>query len=167
MQQSSWRFRSVLVVNKQPTQRRRGIPLRPLRLCVERSARDIAGRKPVSGSFRFSPGAFHSYDRGMKQIVSSPDAPPAIGPYSQAVIANGFVFLSGQIPIDAAGKLVEGDIAAQTEQVFKNLSAVLTAAGSGLDRVVKTTVYLKDMDDFAQMNEVYARCFPADKPARA
>ena len=103
----------------------------------------------------------------MKQIVSAADAPAAVGPYSQAVCANGFVFVSGQIPLDASGKLVEGDIAVQTEQVMKNLSAVLAAAGSALGNVVKTTVYLKDMNDFARMNEVYARYFTAEQPARA
>ena len=103
----------------------------------------------------------------MKQTISSPDAPPAVGPYSQAVAINGFLFLSGQIPLDAGGKLAEGDIAVQTEQVLKNISAVLLAAGSGLDKVVKTTVYLKDMGGFARMNEVYARFFTAEQPARA
>ncbi len=103
----------------------------------------------------------------MKQIISAADAPAAVGPYSQAVCANGFIFVSGQIPLDAAGKLVEGDIAVQTEQVLKNLSAVLAAAGSAPGNVVKTTVYLKDMNDFARMNEVYARYFTAEQPARA
>lgn len=103
----------------------------------------------------------------MKRIISTSDAPPAIGPYSQAVAASGFIFVSGQIPLDASGKLVEGDIAAQTEQVVKNLSAVLAAAGSSLARAVKTTVYLKDMHDFPRMNEVYGRYFTAEHPARA
>lgn len=103
----------------------------------------------------------------MKQIISSSSAPAAVGPYSQAVAINGFVFASGQIPLDAGGKLIEGDVAAQTEQVLKNLSAVLAAAGSGLNKVVKTTVYLKDMNDFARMNEVYARFFTSEQPARA
>ncbi len=103
----------------------------------------------------------------MKRIVSTSEAPAAVGPYSQAVAANGFIFLSGQIPLDASGKLVEGDVAAQTEQVLKNPSAVLRAAGSGLERVVKTTVYLKDMNDFSRMNEVYARYFSKEPPARA
>ena len=103
----------------------------------------------------------------MKRIFSSADAPPAVGPYSQAVEANGFVFLSGQIPLDASGKLVEGDIAAQTEQVMKNLAALLAAAGSSLEQVVKTTVFLKDLNEFPRMNEVYARYFPSQPPARA
>jgi len=102
----------------------------------------------------------------MKRIVSTSEAPAAVGPYSQAV-ASGFIFLSGQIPLDASGKPVEGDVAAQTEQVLKNLSAVLRAAGSGLERVVKTTVYLKDINDFARMNEVYVRYFSKEPPARA
>ena len=104
----------------------------------------------------------------MKQIVSTDRAPKAIGPYSQAVISHGWVFLSGQIPLDpATGQIVEGDVAWQTTRVFENLKAVLEAAGSSLDRVVKTTVYLKDMGEFAKMNEVYATYFPENPPARA
>jgi 2-iminobutanoate/2-iminopropanoate deaminase len=104
----------------------------------------------------------------MKQIISTDRAPKAIGPYSQAVISNGWVFLSGQIPLDpASGQIVDGDIAAQTVRVFENLKAVLEAAGSSLDRVVKTTVFLKDMGEFARMNEVYATYFPANAPARS
>jgi 2-iminobutanoate/2-iminopropanoate deaminase len=104
----------------------------------------------------------------MKQIVSTDRAPKAIGPYSQAVISTGWAFLSGQIPLDpATGQIVDGDIAAQTARVFENLKAVLEAAGSSLDRVVKTTVYLKDMGEFARMNEVYATYFTIDPPARA
>lgn len=101
-------------------------------------------------------------------IISTPGAPAAIGAYSQAVVSNGFAFLSGQIPIDpATGQLVEGDIAAQTERVLENLKAVLETCGSSLGRVVKTTVYLKDIGEFARMNEVYARFFPNKPPARA
>ena len=104
----------------------------------------------------------------MRQIVQSKQAPDAIGPYSQAVIANGFVFTSGQIPIDpATGQFVSGGIAEQTQQVFKNLKAVLEAAGSNLRQVVKTTVYLADMQDFTAMNEVYATFFGAEPPARS
>jgi len=105
----------------------------------------------------------------MKKIISTPNAPAAIGPYSQAVVSNGFAFLSGQIPLDpATGQLIEArDIAAQTQRVLENLQAVIEACGSSLDRVVKTTVYLKDMGEFALMNEVYARYFPEDAPARA
>ena len=102
------------------------------------------------------------------KIISTPNAPAAMGAYSQAVISNGFAFLSGQIPLDpATGKIVEGDITAQAERVLQNLKAVLLASGSSLTKVVKTTVYLKDMGDFAKMNEVYARYFPENPPARA
>ena len=104
----------------------------------------------------------------MNTIVSTDRAPKAIGPYSQAVIANGFVFVSGQIPLDpATGQIVAGGIAEQTAQVFENMKNVLEAAGSSLEQAVKTTVYLKDMGDFAPMNEVYGRYFPANPPARA
>jgi 2-iminobutanoate/2-iminopropanoate deaminase len=104
----------------------------------------------------------------MKQIVATPQAPPAIGPYSQAVIGNNLAFLSGQIPLDpATGQIVEGGIAVQTERVLENLKAVLEACGSSLARVLKTTVYLKDMSEFPAMNEVYARYFPENPPARA
>lgn len=103
-----------------------------------------------------------------RQIVRTDQAPDAIGPYSQAVSANGFVFTSGQIPIDpATGQFVSGGIAEQTQQVLKNLSAVLEAAGSGLQQVVKTTVFLTDMQDFTAMNEVYATFFGAEPPARS
>ncbi len=104
----------------------------------------------------------------MKTIVQTDKAPAAIGPYSQAVKAGGFVFLSGQVALDpASGQVVEGDVRAQTERVLKNLQAVLAAAGSSLAAVVKTTVFLADMNDFAAMNEVYGRFFPSDPPARA
>jgi 2-iminobutanoate/2-iminopropanoate deaminase len=102
------------------------------------------------------------------KIIATPHAPAAIGPYSQAVVSNGFAFLSGQIPLDpATGQLIEGEIAAQTQRVLENLKAVLESCGSSLDRVVKTTVYLTDMREFARKNEVYARYFPANPPARA
>jgi len=102
------------------------------------------------------------------KIISTPSAPAAIGPYSQAVVSHGFAFLSGQIPLDpATGQIIEGDVAAQTERVLKNLEAVLASCRSSLAKVVKTTVYLKDMGEFARMNEVYARYFPANPPARA
>ena len=104
----------------------------------------------------------------MKLQIQTETAPAAIGPYSQAIRANGLVFCSGQIPIDpATGKFVAGGIAEQTEQVLKNLSAVLEAAGSTLERVVKTTVFLADMAEFAEMNEVYGRFFTGQTPARA
>lgn len=103
----------------------------------------------------------------MKEIISTENAPGAIGPYSQAVKVGNFVFCSGQIPIDPkTGEFVSEDVAEQTEQVIKNLSAVLEAAGTNLNNVVKTTVFLADMNDFAAMNDVYAKHF-TEKPARA
>ncbi len=104
----------------------------------------------------------------MKEIISTDKAPGAIGPYSQAVKTGNMVFVSGQIPIDpATGQFVSEDVAEQTDQVFKNLQAVLEAAGSGLDKVIKTTVFLADMNDFAAMNEIYGKYFTGDYPARA
>lgn len=104
----------------------------------------------------------------MKEIISTDKAPGAIGPYSQAIKAAGMIFCSGQIPIDpATGEFVSNDVTEQTEQVFKNLIAVLEAAGTSLDGVVKTTVFLADMNDFNAMNEVYAKYFSDNKPARA
>jgi 2-iminobutanoate/2-iminopropanoate deaminase len=104
----------------------------------------------------------------MKKQVQTDKAPKAIGPYSQGIIANGFVFCSGQIPIDpATGSLISGTIEDETRQVLKNLGAVLEAAGSSYDDVVKTTVFLQDMNDFARMNAVYAEFFRAPSPARA
>lgn len=100
--------------------------------------------------------------------VSTPDAPGAIGPYSQAIAAGGFLFASGQIPLDpTTGTITEGGITAQTHQVLQNLGAVLKAAGISYDRVVKTTVYLADMADFPAVNEVYGTYFPLPAPARA
>ncbi len=104
----------------------------------------------------------------MKEIVSTENAPGAIGPYSQAVKTGGMVFCSGQIPIDpATGEFVSENVDEQTEQVLTNLSEVLKAAGTSLDNVVKTTVFLADMNDFVEMNEVYGRFFSDNKPARA
>ncbi len=104
----------------------------------------------------------------MREAVATQKAPAAIGPYSQAIKANGFVFASGQIPIDpATQQLIQGNVAAQTERVLTNIREILAAAGSSLDRVVKTTVFLKNMSEFAQMNEVYARFFPKTPPARS
>ena len=104
----------------------------------------------------------------MKEIVATERAPRAIGPYSQAVRSGNFLFASGQIPIDpATGEFVAGGITEQTEQVMRNVSAILEAAGASLQQVVKTTVFLADMDDFTAMNEVYGRFFGADPPARA
>ncbi|HLX75701.1 MAG TPA: RidA family protein [Terriglobales bacterium] len=104
----------------------------------------------------------------MRDVVATKDAPQAIGPYSQAIKANGFVFISGQIAIDpSGGQIIAGDVAAQTERVLKNLEAILKAAGSGLERVVRTTVFLKNMGDFAAMNEVYGRFWKSAPPARS
>jgi 2-iminobutanoate/2-iminopropanoate deaminase len=104
----------------------------------------------------------------VKEIIQTASAPQAIGPYSQAVKTSGLVFASGQIPIDpATGQFVPGGIVEQTEQVIKNLAAVLEAAGSGLSSVIKTTVFLADMQEFNAMNEVYGRFFAEDPPARA
>jgi len=104
----------------------------------------------------------------MLKTIAAEQAPRAIGPYSQAVVWQGLAFLSGQIPLDpATSQIVEGDIAAQTERVLENLKAVLEACGSSLARVLKTTVYLKDLAEFPRMNEVYARYFPHHPPARA
>ena len=104
----------------------------------------------------------------VRQAVSTEAAPKAIGPYSQAIRAGELLFVSGQIPLDpATGVLVDGDIATQTHRVFANLKAILEAGGASLDRVVRTTVYLADMDDFVAMNEVYATYFSAPAPARA
>lgn len=104
----------------------------------------------------------------MKHVISTDRGPSAIGPYSQAIKANGLLFVSGQIPLDpATGKLVDGDVRVQTERVMENLKGIVEAAGSALDRVVKTTVYLKDIGDFTAMNETYARYFPSNPPARA
>lgn len=104
----------------------------------------------------------------MKEIVATERAPRAIGPYSQAVRSGNFLFASGQIPIDpATGEFVAGGITEQTEQVMRNVSAILEAAGAGLQQVVKTTVFLADMDDFTAMNEVYGRFFGENPPARA
>jgi 2-iminobutanoate/2-iminopropanoate deaminase len=104
----------------------------------------------------------------VKEIIATDKGPKAIGPYSQAVKANGFIFTAGQVAFDpATGQLVEGDVARQTTQVLENLKAIVEAAGSTLDSAVKATVYLKDMNDFAAMNEVYARYFSANPPARS
>ena len=118
------------------------------------------------------PGGLAAGRRGtmedMKRIVATSGAPKAVGPYSQAVVAGGFVFCCGQGPLDpATNQVVGGDTPAQTEQVLKNLAAVLEASGSSLAQVVKTTVYLKDLSDFKKMNEVYSRFFPVEPPARA
>ena len=104
----------------------------------------------------------------MREVVSTKDAPQAIGPYSQAIRASGLVFVSGQVAIDpATQQVISGDVAAQTERVLKNLSAILQAAGSELQNVVRSTVFLKNMGDFAAMNDVYGRYFRTAPPARS
>jgi len=104
----------------------------------------------------------------MREVISTKDAPQAIGPYSQAIQANGFVFISGQVAIDpTTQQVISGDVAAQTERVLKNLTAILNAAGSGLEKVVRSTVFLKNMGDFAAMNQVYGRYFTSEPPARS
>jgi 2-iminobutanoate/2-iminopropanoate deaminase len=104
----------------------------------------------------------------MREVVSTEHGPKAIGPYSQAVKANGFVFTSGQVALNpATGQLVEGGIAQQTERVLENLRGIVEASGSSMHKAVKVSVFLKDMNDFAAMNEVYARFFPSAPPARS
>jgi 2-iminobutanoate/2-iminopropanoate deaminase len=112
--------------------------------------------------------AIRNKERKMKTIIHSDDAPKAVGPYSQAVCTGNLLFTAGQVPLDpATGKLVEGDIKAQAEQAMKNLRAVLAAAGTGFEHVVKTTVYLADIADYAGLNEVYGRYFTGNYPARS
>lgn len=104
----------------------------------------------------------------MKEIITAEKGPKAIGPYSQAVKANGFIFTAGQVALDpATGQMAQGGVAAETARVLENLKAVVEAAGSSLEQAVKVTVYLKDMSDFAAMNEVYARYFSSNPPARS
>jgi 2-iminobutanoate/2-iminopropanoate deaminase len=101
------------------------------------------------------------------QFVQTTKAPSAIGPYSQAVIANGTVYTSGQIALTPEGMMLEDDVVVQTKQVLKNLTAVLEEAGSGLEQVIKTTIFLANMDDFVTVNEIYAEAFGLHKPARS
>jgi 2-iminobutanoate/2-iminopropanoate deaminase len=104
----------------------------------------------------------------MREVISTPDAPKAIGPYSQGVRADGLVFTAGQVAFDPkTQQIVDGDISAQTERVMQNLSAILTAAGCGMQDVIRSTVFLKNMDDFAAMNAVYAKYFSTAPPARS
>jgi 2-iminobutanoate/2-iminopropanoate deaminase len=101
------------------------------------------------------------------KIISAKNAPEAIGPYSQAIIVNGFIFTSGQIALTSEGKFLDENIKIQTEQVLKNLSEILKTAGSSLDKVIKTTIFLSDINDFTTVNEIYAAAFGAHKPARS
>ena len=104
----------------------------------------------------------------MREVVATKDGPQAIGPYSQAIKANGLVFVSGQVAIDPSNQqVISGDVTAQTERVLKNLSGILKAAGSGLEKVLRSTVFLKNMGDFAAMNEVYGKHFSSNPPARS
>jgi 2-iminobutanoate/2-iminopropanoate deaminase len=104
----------------------------------------------------------------MRDVISTQDGPQAIGPYSQAIRANGFVFVSGQVAIDpATQQVINGEVTAQTDRVLKNLSAILKAAGTGLEKVVRSTVFLKNMGDFTAMNEVYGQYFTSSPPARS
>ncbi len=104
----------------------------------------------------------------MRKIIKTSSAPPAIGPYSQAVETGGFVFISGQIPLDPkTGNMVEGGISAQVKQVMENAKAILAAAGCGLQQVVKATIYLKNMSDFSAVNDIYGSYFTSEPPARA
>lgn len=101
------------------------------------------------------------------QVVSTKEAPAAIGPYSQGIIVNNVFYSSGQIPLTAEGEMVNGDVQEQTHQVFKNVQAVLKEAGASLESVVKTTVFIKDMNDFGKVNEIYGQYFHTHKPARS
>ena len=104
----------------------------------------------------------------MREVISTPDAPKAIGPYSQAIRANGLVFISGQVAIDpATQQVIDGDVTVQTERVMKNLAAILSAAGSSVEQVLRCTVFLKTMNDFAAMNAVYGKYFSSGPPARS
>jgi 2-iminobutanoate/2-iminopropanoate deaminase len=104
----------------------------------------------------------------VRKVIATEKAPKAIGPYSQAIVHNGLAFLSGQIPLDpATGQIVEGGVAEQTERVLQNLKAALEASGASLESVVKTTVFMKDLSEFAAMNEVYGRYFASESPARS
>ena len=108
------------------------------------------------------------WEKRGREAISTDAAPAAIGPYSQAIRAGSLLFVSGQIPLDpVSGKMIDGDIAAQTNQVFANLKAILEAAGASFDSVVRTTVYLADMNDFATVNEIYGTYFSSPAPARA
>jgi 2-iminobutanoate/2-iminopropanoate deaminase len=121
------------------------------------------------GGFVFDPGLVNLFAGGtMREVIATKEAPQAIGPYSQAIRAAGLIFTSGQVAIDPASQqVVAGEVSAQTEQVLKNLAAILQASGSGLGKVLRCTVFLKNMGDFAAMNEVYGRYFKEAPPARS
>ena len=102
----------------------------------------------------------------MKQAIYTPNAPEPIGPYSQAIVSNGFIFVSGQIPIDTTGEVIDSDISAQTKQVMRNISEILDKAGSSFEKVVKTTIYLKSIKDFSFVNDIYGTYFQELPPAR-
>jgi 2-iminobutanoate/2-iminopropanoate deaminase len=124
--------------------------------------------RPPEPAGEGGPAAPKPAGEGGREAIAAPGAPKAIGPYSPALRAGNLLFLSGQIPIDpATGKLVEGDIAMQTEQVMRNLGTLLAAAGAGFEHVVRTTVFLADMNEFAAMNECYARFVTEPPPARS
>jgi 2-iminobutanoate/2-iminopropanoate deaminase len=128
---------------------------------------ETARKKMLAGQ-RFGEERSNYREDALKEVISTEKGPKAIGPYSQAIKANGFIYTAGQIPFDpATGQLVAGDVAAQTTRVMENLKAIIEAAGSSLDKAVKATVYLKDMNDFAAMNEVYGRYFTKNPPARS
>ena len=149
-----------------PVNASRVVSAEPFARRVDRTFDTYAPRASPAGSCY--PRRFMSAPVPTKAVIATPHAPAAIGPYSQAIRAGGFVFLSGQIPLDpSTGALVEGGIEAQAEQVMKNLEAVLTAAKTSFGNVVRSTIYLTDLTDFAKVNEIYGRRFAAEPPARA
>ena len=130
-----------------------------------KAPRSPANKRP--GLDRREQGKQHAARMG-NQIISTEKAPKAIGPYSQAVVSGDLIFTSGQIPLDpATQQMVQGDVRAQAERVMENLGAVLAAAGSGFEKVIKATIFLADLNDFAVVNEVYGKRFPRDPPARS
>jgi 2-iminobutanoate/2-iminopropanoate deaminase len=133
-----------------------------------RIVNNTAHKRSHHARFRLCDNRVLLYGGLMREVIATNDAPKAIGPYSQAIKANGFVFISGQIPLDpATQQLIQGDVAAQTERVLQNLSGILKAAGSSMQQVVRCGVFLKSMSDFADMNEVYSRYFTQNPPARS